>query len=236
MNENGFPREAGGPGSAGANCSAPITLAETAVAALFDSEFTLAEALIATRYNVLPKRLVEPGPTDAQLRALLGLAAAAPDHGLLTPWRFVMIPWEQRHRLAEVFACALLDRDPDATSGQLQSALEKAHRAPLLLVAIAQLGLREPDIPPLERMVSMGAAIQNFLLGAHAMGFGTGLTSGRAMSSGHLRDLLDLAEGEHAVCCVNVGTVARAKKSARCRPAVEEFFSILGQPTKGPSQ
>lgn len=57
--------------------------------------------------------------------------------------------------------------------------VKKARRAPLLLVAVACLGPREPNTPSLERMVSMGAAIQNLLLGAHAMGFGAGLTSGR---------------------------------------------------------
>ena len=116
---------------------------------------------------------------------MLSLAAAAPDHGQLTPWRFVLVPTEQRHRLAEVFALSLVDRDPGATEAQVADAREKAYRAPLLLVAIASLGSREPDTPALERMVSMGAAIQNLLLGAHAMGFGTGLTSGRAMASPH---------------------------------------------------
>ena len=57
------------------------------------------------------------------------------------------------------------------------------HRAPLLLAAVACLGDSEPNTPPLERMISMGAAIQNVLLGAHAMGFGVGLTSGKAMAS-----------------------------------------------------
>ena len=54
------------------------------------------------------------------------------------------------------------------------------------LCAVACLGRREPDTPALERMVSMGAAIQNMLLGAHAMGFGAGLTSGKAMASSRL--------------------------------------------------
>ena len=141
-------------------------------------------ALIASRQNVSPKRLVDPGPSAEQLDALLSLAAAAPDHGLLLPWRFILVPAAQRQDLAEVFALALIDRDPGATLQQIESAREKAHRAPLLLVAIACLGPREPDTPPLERMVSMGAAIQNLLLGAHAMGFGAGLTSGQAMASG----------------------------------------------------
>lgn len=70
----------------------------------------------------------------------------------------------------------------------------------------------------------MGAAIQNVLLGAHAMGFGAGLTSGRAMSSPHLRSLCGLDEGQVPVCCINIGTVARQKAASRARPRIVEFF------------
>ena len=189
--------------------------------------FSMAQALINSRQNVSPKRLVEPGPSAEQLDALLSLAAAAPDHGLLMPWRFIHVPVAQRRHLAEVFALALIDRDPGATLEQIESAREKAHRAPLLLVAIACLGPREPNTPPLERMVSMGAAIQNLLLGAHAMGFGAGLTSGQAMASQRLRDLCGLADGEAAVCCVNIGTVSKRKSAARVRPLPAAFLSEL---------
>lgn len=189
--------------------------------------FSLTEALISSRSNVLPKRLFEPGPTPEQLRELLMLAAAAPDHGMLTPWRFIVIPQAKRHLLAEVFGQALLDRDASATPDQIEQAREKAHRAPLLMVGVACLGPREPDIPALERMVSMGAAIQNLLLGAHALGFGSGLTSGQAMSSTRLCDLLQLAEGESPVCCVNIGTVSKRKPAQRVRPDPSAFTTSL---------
>lgn len=188
----------------------------------------LAQALIHSRRNVTPRRLVAPGPDATQLHELLALAAAAPDHGQLTPWRFVVVPAQQRHRLAEVFAKALHDRDPQASEAQLASAREKAHRAPLLLVAVACLGPREPDTPPLERMVAMGAAIQNILLGAHAMGFGAGLTSGKAMASSRLRALLGLLDDEQAVCCVNIGTVTRNKPREGPRPEPHAFVRMLG--------
>jgi nitroreductase len=187
----------------------------------------MAQALIGSRQNVSPKRLVEPGPSAQQLDVLLTLAAAAPDHGQLTPWRFIIAPPAQRHRLAEVFALALIDRDPGATLDQIESAREKAHRAPLLLVAVACLGDREPNTPPLERMISMGAAIQNLLLGAHAMGFGAGLTSGQAMASERLHRLCGLTEGETPVCCVNIGTVTKRKASPRSRPLPAAFVSVL---------
>lgn len=186
------------------------------------------ESLVHSRRNVTPRRLAAPGPDAAQLQALLALAAAAPDHGRLTPWRFVIVPQEQRHRLAEVFALALSDRDPQASEAQMAAAREKAFRAPLLMVAVACLGPREPDTPSLERMVSLGAAIQNLLLGAHAMAFGTGLTSGKAMASSRLRALLALTDDEVAVCCVNIGTVARNKPRDGPRPEPSSFVTTLG--------
>ena len=208
--------------------AAPLRRDAPAPDPLDGAAFGEARRLITTRWHVSPRRLVEPGPTCAQLEALLTLAAAAPDHGLLTPWRFVVVPPAQRARLGDAFARALVERDPGATLEQIEAAREKAQRAPLLLVAVACLGPREPDIPPLERMVSMGAAIQNLLLGAHAMGYGAGLTSGRAMDSAAMREALELADGEHAVCCISVGSVERAKPARRQRPQPADFVRELG--------
>ncbi|NMM37035.1 MAG: nitroreductase [Glaciimonas sp.] len=186
----------------------------------------VAQALIHSRQNISPKRLAAPGPTPIQLEQLLAAAAAAPDHGQLHPWRFVIIPLDKRALLGEVFAQALIERDADATPEQIASAREKAHRAPLLLLAVAQLGPAEPDIPALERMVSFGCALQNMLLSAHAMGFGAGLTSGQAMRSGHMQKLFTLAAGEHPVCFINIGTASK-RKLQQARPGPWEFTSIL---------
>jgi len=214
------------PASAAVDAGVPLQAARPATLDGRETEeFTT--ALIVSRRNMSPRHLVEPGPDAEQLATLFSLAAAAPDHGLLTPWRFIVVRADQRHRLAEAFALALIDRDPGATLEQIESAREKAHRAPLLLVAIACLGPREPDTPELERMVSMGAAIQNLLLGAHAMGYGAGLTSGQAMSSPRLHALLGLADGEAPVCCVNIGTATKRKVSLRSRPLPEAILSTL---------
>jgi nitroreductase len=188
----------------------------------------IAWSLITARRSVLPKRLTSPGPSAAQRQQLFELAAAAPDHGQLVPWRLIVVPREQRHRLGEVFALALTDRDPHASPQQIESAREKAHRAPLLVVAVARLASTSPEIPALERMVSLGAAVQNMLLGAQAMGFGAGLTSGKAMASARMSQLLGLGDGDVAVCCVNIGTVAESRTRTRLRPQPQEFVSTLG--------
>jgi nitroreductase len=183
-------------------------------------------SLITSRQNILPKRLAAPGPTPEQVDLMFSCAAAAPDHGMVMPWRFVVVPMERRAELADAFGMALQERDASATPEQVQQARDKAFRAPFFAIAIARLGPCEPDIDPLERMVSVGAAIQNFLLCASSMGFGSSLTSGQAMRSGALGRLFQLAQGEHAVCGINVGMVTKRKPS-RLRPEVKDFVGSL---------
>ncbi|WP_085942555.1 nitroreductase [Acidovorax sp. NO-1] len=187
---------------------------------------SFADALITSRQNVSPKRLVEPGPNFLQLDQIFRSAASAPDHGLVKPWRFVIVPQDKRALLAEVFAIALVDRDPGATLEQIEAAREKAYRAPMLMLVVAQLGVCEPPIPAMERLVSVGAAVQNMLLMAHGQGFGCSLTSGQAMQSNRMRQLFDLKAGEEAICFLNIGT-ASERKTQRRHPEVTSFVSTL---------
>ena len=185
-----------------------------------------AAALMQSRQTILPKRLAAPGPDANQLHALLGAAASAPDHGQLLPWRLVLIPQEARHRLAEAFAQALLQRDSAATADQMAQAREKAFRAPLLMLVVVDGDRGDPAIDLHERLLSAGCAVQNILLMATAQGFGSALTSGKAMKSEPLRLLFGLSPQDHAVCFISVGTVLSAKK-ARVRPVPADYVQSL---------
>ena len=204
-------REAGAP-------SRTAALAEVADAAT---------ALISSRQNASPKRLIGPGPDAEQVHRMLSAAAAAPDHGRLSPWRFVHISASKRHRLGDAFASALVERDPSATPAQITAAYEKAHRAPFLMLAVVRLATdRDCAIPDEERLVSLGCAIQNILLTAKALGFGSGLTSGRGIESAPLRELFGLSAAERAICFVNVGTVS-SQQPPRMRPTPGQLLSSL---------
>ena len=187
-------------------------------------------AMIDARHNVAPRRLIEPGPSDSQLRTLFEAAACAPDHQQLLPWRFVVVPAARRGALADAFAQALLERDPAAGPEQVEAARDKAFRSPMLALAIVRLASETPESSPevgdAERLVSLGAAIQNMLLMAQAQGFSSGLVSGQALDSRPLRELFALGGNEKAVCFVNVGT-PKALKPPRGRPAIERFVSSL---------
>ncbi len=184
---------------------------------------TLSLALIASRHSVSPKRLAAPGPDAAQLQALVEAAGCAPDHELLRPWRLLRIGDAQRDALADVFEASLLERVPAADGAARAQAREKAHRAPVLLLAVARLLPAHEDVPDSERFIALGAALQNLLLAAHGQGYAAMLTSGHALRTAHFARAFGLREGEQAACFVSIGTPTGVKR--RQRPSAHELMA-----------
>jgi len=182
--------------------------------------------LIHSRQHTSPKRLGDPGPDREQVEKILSAAGAAPDHGLLTPWHLIIIPPERRYLLGEAFADALAERDVEATEVQKQEARAKASRGPFLVLVVVRLDPELGTTHPQERIISAGCAIQNMLLVAHAMGFGAGLSSGRALYSQRMRLLFGLSAHEQPLCFITLGTVLR-RKSPRTRPVMADYTFTL---------
>jgi nitroreductase len=183
----------------------------------------LALALIGSRYSVAPKRLQPPGPTDDEVQRLVEAAACAPDHRELRPWRLVRIGDAQRERLADVFEACSHEREPPPSADDIAKARAKAQRAPSLLLAVLKQLPPHPDVPDVERAVTLGAALMNLLLAAHAMGYGAMLTSGRSLRTARFAQAFGLSEGERAVCFVSLGTPAEVK--SRPRASAHELLS-----------
>jgi nitroreductase len=191
-----------------------------------------AAALLQQRQTILPRRLHAPGPTEAELAQIVAAAASAPDHGQLLPWRFVLVPAAARAALADAFEQSLAERDPQATSAQRGQAREKAHRAPTLLLAVARLADDaggHGEVPVAERLLSAGCALQNMLLMATALGYGSALTSGKALQSPALRRLFGLGPHEQALCFLSIGTPA-SRRPPKARPAPAAYCSVLELP------
>jgi nitroreductase len=196
--------------------------ARTTMSEPFDPA-AFAQELITSRHSVAPKRLRPPGPSRAQLRRMVTAAACAPDHRELAPWRLLRIAPTQRQRLGELFEAALLARDPDADDAARADARAKAERAPELLLAVVRLAPPHDDVVDTERYVTLGAALMNLLLAAHAMGFGAMLTSGRALRSASFARDAGLAADERPVCFVSIGTPTAARR--RARASVDELLA-----------
>ena len=177
------------------------------------------QALVAARRNFTLRRLHAPGPDAPTLARIVEAAAHAPDHGLLRPWRFVLIPQQRRADLGEVFAEALAERDPGCGEDALATAR-------CLLVAVLRDDPAAKAIPVSEKLVSLGCALQNLLLAAGVAGFATGLASGAAMDVPGMRRLLRLEAHERAICFIGLGTAA-LEKPPRPRPDAADYLSSI---------
>jgi nitroreductase len=187
-------------------------------------------ALVCSRRSVAPKRLVEPGPCRADLETIVGAACSAPDHGGLQPFRVILVAEGSHPLLGEIFVEAKRRRLPDASSLMLDRERQKALNAPTLLVACARLHDGMADIPVSEQLVSVGAAIQNLLLAAHALGFGAILLSGEKTRDPLVRDAFGLGSDEMLVGFISIGTPDPSHHPLKHRRAVEAYLSTWTEP------
>lgn len=196
------------------------------VSKLSDSISGLAKELIHSRQHISPKRLIAPGPDASQYLEIMNAAGAAPDHGKITPWHFYEVSKESRHLLGDLFADDLIERDSGASPIQIEEARQKAFRGPLILLATVKLNGESGDIPKQEKLISAGCAIQNVLLMANALGFGSGLSSGKALYSQKMRILFSLEELEDPLCFITIGMIFTHKPNKQ-RPDARSYTSIF---------
>lgn len=179
-------------------------------------------SLLATRRSGKPRDLVAPGPDDAQLRDMIAIAARTPDHGKLAPWRFVVVPDDQRDRLAAVITGAYRVERPEAARLEIESLEQFAHQAPALVVVLLSPRI-ESYIPLWEQELSAGAACMNLLHAAHAMGFAAGWLTGWSAYSDAVRDAFGAAP-ERIVGFVFIGSPAKQLEE-RPRPDLGKIVS-----------
>lgn len=152
-------------------------------------------------------RLVEPGPSDGQLENLFNAAFRAADHGLLRPWRFLIVRGEARQRLGELFVQAASNAQPGLSEPQLEKIRNKPLRAPALIVTISSLK-EHPKVPEFEQDLSAAAATQNMLLAAYAQELGAMWRTGSLAYNREVMDGLGLTRKEKIIGFLYLGTPA----------------------------
>lgn len=134
-------------------------------------------SLLRTRRSAKPRLLQGPGPTGRELEEILTIAVRTPDHGKLTPWRFVVIEEEQRDAFGALLRQALADEDDCAPIAKHNKEDEFAHYGGTLVVLISA-PIAGHKIPVWEQELSCGAAGMNLILGAQALGYDASWVTG----------------------------------------------------------
>jgi nitroreductase len=175
-------------------------------------------SLLETRRSGKPRDLTGPGPASDELERILTIAARTPDHGTLTPWRFVIVGDDQRDALARLLLDALAEDNPEATDAHREKELNFAHYAGQLVVLVSS-PVRDHKIPVWEQELSCGAAGMNLVLAAHALGFVPGWVTGWRAYSEHVRRAF-CEPGERIAGFVFIGHASRGLED-RQRPNLD---------------
>jgi nitroreductase len=171
--------------------------------------------------------LDRPGPSVAEMDAILEAAAAAPDHGKLVPFRFVIVPNEKRAAFTQASLAAFRAAVPDADETGMKKARGKAEQPPAVVALVARIDAEHSKIAASDQWLTVGAALQNLWLAAESLGFACGISSGRLMDTGEMRGAFGIAGGEALVSIISIGT-PRERLEPRPKPPLTDIVSRFG--------
>ena len=179
--------------------------------------------LLKTRRSFKAVELTGPPPTAAEIDTLLTVASRVPDHGKLTPWRFIVFEGEARGAAGSAIVAAFHAKYPDAKPEQAEAERARLARAPLV-IAVVSRAAPHVKIPEWEQVLSAGAAAMNLVLAAHALGYGAAwITEWYAYDRGVL-GALGLQAHEKIAGFVHIGRPPGVPED-RPRPPLEEIAS-----------
>jgi nitroreductase len=177
--------------------------------------------LLKTRRSFKAIELVGPGPSPAEIDTLLTVASRVPDHGKLTPWRFIVFEGEARQAAGEAIATAFRAKYPDSKPDQVEYEKKRLARAPLV-IAVVSRAKPHVKIPEWEQVLSAGAAAMSLVLAAHALGFGANwITEWYAYDRNALA-ALGVGENEKIAGFIHIGTPVQPPED-RPRPPLDEI-------------
>jgi nitroreductase len=125
---------------------------------------------LTTRRSTVARMMGDPGPNDDELRQIMEAGMRVPDHGRLTPWRFIVIRGDARDTIGDVIVNSFKRNNPDAIQEQIEIEQERLTRAPIVIAVVSRVH-REHKIPVWEQILSSGAACQTMLIAAQSTGY-----------------------------------------------------------------
>ena len=179
--------------------------------------------LLKIRRSVKPREMTGPGPSPAELETILSIGARVPDHGKLTPWRFIVFEGEGRMRAGEVIAKVFAQNNPQAAAAEIEIEKRRLAEAPLVIGVVSSTK-PHPKIPPWEQELSAGASAMNIVTAATALGYGACWLTGWFAFDRDVLEGLGLKTDEKFAGFVHIGTPSKPSED-RPRPALADIVT-----------
>jgi nitroreductase len=179
--------------------------------------------LLKLRRSVKPREMSEPGPSPSELETILTIGARVPDHGKLTPWRFIVFEGDARVRAGEVIAKVFARKNPQATAADIEVEKHRLTDAPLV-IGVVSFTKPHPKVPPWEQELSAGASAMNMVTAATALGYGACWLTGWFAFDRDVLDGLGLNADEKLAGFIHIGTQTKPNED-RPRPALSDIVT-----------
>src|ERR1700685_4015388 len=179
--------------------------------------------LLKIRRSVKPREMGGPGPSPAELDTILTIGARVPDHGKLTPWRFIVFEGDARSRASEVIADVFARKNPGATRAEIDIEKRRLTDAPLV-IGIVSFTKPHPKVPPWEQELSAGASAMNIVTAATALGYGACWLSGWFSFDRDVLAGLGLKTDEKLAGFIHIGTPSKPSED-RPRPQLGDIVT-----------
>lgn len=177
--------------------------------------------LVENRRSIKPAELNGKKIDDQQIVQLLTLANWAPTHGFTEPWRFVVYSGDAVKRFYNDQAALYKLHEPAATfsEAKYEKQLHSGDKASHLIAVYMKRG-GNPNIPELEEICAVAAAVENILLGAEALGIAVLWSTGGMVLKPAMKDYLQLGEADKMIGLLSLGYTDEVARPGR-RGSVE---------------
>jgi len=157
--------------------------------------------LLLNRRSV--SKLSEPAPEGKVLEHIIEAGLRAPDHGNLTPWRFVIAQGKGLQKLSDIFTTAA--QQNGSSEAMIEKLKQAPFRAPMIITVIAKV-TPHPKVPAFEQHLSAGCAVQAMQMAAVAQGFQGIWRSGDWMFDSSIKQAFSLQGEDEIVGFLYLGT------------------------------
>ncbi|KJS20417.1 MAG: NAD(P)H nitroreductase [Hoeflea sp. BRH_c9] len=185
------------------------------------------KAYLETRRSIPAFQMSEPGPSRAEIEDMLRLASRVPDHGKLTPWRFIVYAGAERERISLELAKVAMAARPDMDAEMIAVEKTRLTRAPVV-IAVVSRAAPHVKIPEWEQVLSAGAVCLNLAMAANALGYASNWLTEWFAFDESVYPLLGVSSGERVAGFIHIGT-PKMHPGERPRPELADIVTFAGE-------
>jgi nitroreductase len=189
--------------------------------------FDILKGIIENRRSAKPAAMNGKKIDDAQVNQLLALANWAPTHGFTEPWRFMVFANDAVKRFCYHHAEMYKTHTP---AGAFNTAKyeKQLHNGDLAshIVAVYMKRGTNPNIPELEEVCAVAAAVQNILLGAEALGIAALWSTGGMVLHPAMKDYFGLGDADMMIGLLYLGYTDEPAKNGRRSPVENKVIWV----------